>query len=272
MRVQQIKKDIQKEKEPVRESRFIPEIQVKNLPSKFLPYPEGCLISYKPYVFGELIEFNESKLSEVDIIKFISRGITTSFPIMDLAYFDYLFISLLRKISSFGSNQFGFSYVCQKCGATNSHKATTEDIEFAELDVPKLPIVAKIGNSELHFVPLTVGKYLSLLESKKIDKKISLFASEVINMDQADAEKIIYNAIGEDQSLLNYIDELLYFGIKPMVVTCKAEVKEGEGGNVEKKVLCGFENKVEIDSPEVLTRPFRVDRESLRDRIRFGVS
>jgi cyclase len=31
-------------------------------------------------------------------------------------------------------------------------------------------------------------------------------------------------------------------------------------------------NKVEIDSPEVLTRPFRADRESLRSRIRFGVS
>jgi len=270
MRVQRVVKDLPKEDKPVRESgeRFIPEIRVKALPSKFLPYPPNCSISYKPYVFGELIEFNESKLSEADIVKFVSRGITTSFPLMDLTYFDYLFISLLRKISSFGGNQFSFNYTCQKCGVVGTHKATIEEIDFNDLNVPNLPLVTTIGNTELHFMPLTLGKYISLLESNKVDKRVSLFAAEIINMKQEEAEEVIYNSIGEDQALLNYVDEILYFGVKPMTVTCKAEVK----GNPDGKITCGFENKVEIDSPEVLTRPFRTDRESLRNRIRFGIS
>lgn len=272
MRIQQVNKELQKD--PVREDKekFIPEIRVTSLPSKFLPYPSSCSISYNPYVFGELIEFNESKLSESDVVKFVSKGITTSFPLMELAYFDYMFISLLRKISSFGGNQFSFNYTCQKCGADGKHTATIDEIDFTELNVPKLPLVITVGKTELHFMPLTLGDYLNLLESKKVDKRVSLFAAEVTNISQDEAEKVIYNAIGEDQSLLNYVDEVLYFGVKPMVVKCKAETKEKVDNDTVKVMICDFENKVEIGSPEVLSRPFRADRESLRNRIRFGIS
>jgi len=274
MRVQQVKKDLPKDKEPVRGDRekFIPEIQVKILPSKFLSYPPNSSISYRPYIFGELIEFNESKLSEVDIIKFILKGITTSFPIMDLTYFDYMFISLLRKISSFGGNQFSFDFSCAKCGADGKHTATIDNIDFVELDVPKLPLVITIAKTELHFSPLTVGNYLKLLELKRVDKRISLYAAEVVNLEQDEAEKVIYGAIGEDQALLNYVDEMLYFGVKPMTVKCRAEKQELGDNNLMQTLRCDFENKVEIGSPEVLTRPFRTDRESLRNRVRFGVS
>ncbi len=269
MRVQQIKKELQKDSVREDKEKFIPEIRVTSLPSKFLSYPLNCSISYKPYVFGELIEFNESKLSESDVVKFVSKGIITSFPLMELTYFDYMFISLLRKISSFGGNQFSFNYTCQKCGADGKHTATIDEIDFTELNVPKLPLIITVGKIELHFMPLTLRAYLNLLESKKVDKRVSLFASEVTNIIQSEAEKVIYNAIGEDQALLNYVDEMLYFGVKPMVVKCKNIINKSEDGEM---LTCGFENKVEIDSPEVLSRPFRVDRESLRNRVRFGLS
>lgn len=256
-----------KKTESQKEVPFIPEIKVVNLPSKFLPYPKNCSISYKTYTYGELETYNESKFSVPEEVNYLIQNITASFPKMDLAYFDYLAILLLRKISSFGSNQFNFPYHCKGCDKDGIYTATLMNVEFEDLNVPSLPVKVTIGGKELHFMPLTVGKYIELItrESDK-PKGVQLLASQVVNVGYEEAEKVIYYASGQDKDLLDYLDELLYFGVKPIVFKCKNIV----GKEREENKTCDFENSVKI-SPEVLTSPFRNDRESLRSRIRFGL-
>lgn len=323
VRVQRIKKDtieakipsafipiVEKETEIKESSAFVPEARIKQLPSKFLPYPKDCSIFYKPYVFGELTEFNESKVNESDEIRFILQGIRTSFPVMNLTFHDYVVITLYRRISSLGNSDFSFSYVCQKCRNKNRHTATLDSFEFHDLDVPALPVCVKIGGIELHFMPLTIGNYIDLLESGVMESEkkraVKMFAKQAVNMEFGEAEKIIYNAWNEETELLNHIDESLYHGIEPMKVTCKKILKSPdvvlngvialcqERGKMETKeekkaiwenaastleVLnpptdgepCGHINTVTINRPEVLVRPFRPDRQSLRSRIQFGL-
>ena len=45
---------------------FVPDLIVRELPSKFKSYPEGVEISYKPYLFGELTYLGESNLTKWD--------------------------------------------------------------------------------------------------------------------------------------------------------------------------------------------------------------
>jgi hypothetical protein len=294
-------------KEPV---AFVPEARIKQLPSKFLPYPKDCSIFYKPYVFGELTEFNESKVNESDKIRFILQGIRTSFPVMNLTFHDYIVITLYRRISSLGNSNFSFSYVCQKCRNKNRHTATLDSFEFHDLDVPDLPVRAKIGGTELHFMPLTIGNYIDLLESGLVesDEKriVKMFSKQVVNIKFEEAEKIIFNAWNEEVDILNHIDESLYHGIEPMKVTCKKVIKSPDvvlngvialcqeraklENKEEKKTIwesaastletlnpptdgepCGHINTIAINRPEVLVRPFRLDRQSLRSRIQFGL-
>lgn len=303
------KSEVEETKKSQIEAPFIPEVKVVDLPSKFLPYPKGCSISYKPYIYGELEEFNDSKFSVLEEVNFHLRGITTSFPAMDLAYFDYLAILLLRKISTFGGNQFSFPYKCPGCEKGGKHYSTLMDVAFEDLNVPNLPLIVTIGRQEMHFSPLTIGRYVEFVERKSEKPQgIQLLASEVINLKYEEAEKIIYNASGEDRGVtdhdvLDYLDEILFFGVKPIKFKCGNIIKEIENDNPTKefmqKVLldhgispegislysdadlkkvyeqkisikCGTENSVRI-SPEVLTSPFRDDRESLRSRIRFGL-
>jgi len=268
------KSEVEETKKGQIEAPFIPEVKVVDLPSRFLPYPKNCSISYKPYVYGELEEFNESKFSVPEEVNFQLRGITTSFPIMDLAYFDYLAILLLRKISTFGGNQFSFSYKCPGCEKSGKHYSTLMDVVFEDLNVPNLPLIVTIGGQEMHFSPLTIGRYIEFVE-RKSDKPqgIQLLASEVINLKYEEAEKIIYNASGQDKGVsdhdvLDYLDEILFFGVKPIKFLCKNVI--GKDEKEKKDILCNYENSVRI-SPEVLTSPFCDDRESLRSRIRFGL-
>jgi len=236
VRVQRLEKEKVIEKSPHESSygggepsMFVPEVRVKQLPSKYLAYPQDSFIFYKPYVFGELTEFNESNISEADQIRFILQGIRASFPVMDLTYYDYSAITLIRRISSFGGTDFGFNYVCQKCQKKNRYNGTLDMLEFHSIDAPKLPIGFKVGGKDLQFMPITVGRYINLLESKVMEnpkkRTVIMFAQQVVNMTPEEAEKIIYSAWNEESDTLNYIDEILYHGVEPVKAVCNNIIK-----------------------------------------------
>lgn len=82
-----------------------PEIEVKELPSKFLPYPKGTKITYRPYLFGEVKKFNQGQQSTSQAWALIASGIKCSFDVNELTLSDLRYIGLLRKISTFGLRQ-----------------------------------------------------------------------------------------------------------------------------------------------------------------------
>lgn len=233
----------------------------KNLPSKFLPYPEGCSIKYRPFTFGEIKSFSQSKLTLKSRIEFMLEGIETSFPKQDLTYPDFEFILILRKYSTVGAGSF---YIDVPCGGCKKELRVIFDlskIEFDDLECKALPVRTTVGvDKELVFWPLTIGKYLEFYDNKKaqeMNTELAILSYQVSNMPFEEAYNVIYNLSGEDITVVQRIDNLLYHGVKNLEKVCDSED-------------CGYRNSVDISEEDVIFYPFRVGERPVEDRICFG--
>jgi hypothetical protein len=237
----------------------IPILDVTDLPSKFLPYA-GSRISYRPFTYGEMVKFNNSNLSSLERYNLIMSGITTEgFKKEQLAYFDYLFLTTLRKISTTSNSQFNIKYTCNECGHFNDQDRDLSTILFADLEIPAFPLFIPLnedGTDVLEVGVLTAKSYFDLLSKNKLDDPIAVYASTVLNKKYDEAYKIISNARNETLELLEEVDQLINFRVNTTKVICS------KCGNSEEKELGEIQN---------LIFPFRRDTVSIRNRIRFGI-
>lgn len=236
----------------------VPDINltIDTLPSKSLSYPNGSVITYRPYTYGEVKYITQSKLSAKQNLEYVMKGITSSFDLLDLTVADLLYIGLLRKISTLGSTQLTVPYTCPACHTPNKLDFKTKDLEFEDLEIPELPLIADFSVGEIEFMPLTVGGYFKLLEMKKEDDSLYCLAIQS-NKPVEEAYKLFYGLQPQDGQLLEQVDKMLYHGIMPMKNTCR---------NTE----CKHVTSLELDGGEHLVLPFRQDKKPTESRIRFG--
>ncbi|QIG71455.1 peptidase domain-containing protein [Rhizobium phage RHph_TM39] len=238
----------------------LPIIQVRDLPSKFLPYPKGSTVKYVPFTYGELQKFSSSKLSLRDRFLFVLDGITTEgFDKNDLSYYDFLYVSSLRKISSFSHTKFTSRFRCNSCEESNSQTHELSNIEFSDIQVPALPAVIPVGDDiDLHIMPLSVGNYLKIDfdEDEDEDKGLEIFARSVSNLPYSTAKGIIENATGDLLDMLNYVDKMMYLGRQSIETKCSH---------------CGADNHLAMEDINDLIFPFRQSAESVRNVVRFGI-
>jgi hypothetical protein len=254
----------------VKQCKKLPEILIKTLPSGFIPYPKGCTIKYQPYTFGDLNRFNQSKLAMRDRVDQVISGIFTSFDKNLLTFSDFLFIGLLRKISTFGSHRFSVRFRCPKCKNIVNADLNPTELEFDDLKAPELPIVFTMGsNAELHFTPLTVLDYIKLSELGLEDDTIASLAIQVRNRPFDEAKELISAATGADILHINDIDKLLFHGLKPVHIRCTAKIKSDKEDGEE--VPCRQLVKVDLQEDDDLIYPFRSDENASGDAIRFGI-
>jgi len=230
-------------------------IEVKELPSKFLPYGNGKIF-YRPYTYGEVDAFSDSNINASKAMDFVLEGIETDgFEKYDLTLGDFLFIALLRKISSFGTLEFQVtsSYRGHPINKVLNH----EDIEFDDLEIEALPVVLTLSNVEMHFMPLTVRGYQSLYQ-REIDNERAALAMQCINMKFDEAYEIINNTTGRDISYLKEVDAMLHHSISPVDVVFTVDGQE-------------VHKSIEIDDPNALVLPFLGSEESTGSPIRFGL-
>jgi len=235
---------------------FIPSLSVDVLPSKWLSYPPNSSISYKPYVFGEIKKFNQSKLRGKPRLDFIMSGIESSFPKEELTLADMLYIGLMRKISTLGDAKTQITFLCEHCGMSNSFILLNSEMAFDDIEAEKLPVVVTLSDGDYQFSPLTVQGYSDLMEDDLQNDIVHTLAKECINRPYENAYKRFYAANTEDGTLLDEIDELLYHGVTPMDRKCDH---------------CEGLTQVEVEGGEILISPFRDDSEPTPNRIRFGV-
>ena len=192
----------------------LPEIQVGQLPSKFLPYPTGSKVYYKPYTWAEIEYLNASKVDSVTLYDYILGGIRTeNFDKADLTMMDFYYIALLRKLSSLGTAQFSMTY--SAFGGTHTKIASSEDLDFDDLNIPALPITAKLNNGSLSFSPITIRKYRQLVSLNLADDDISLMAAQC-TLPLEESLEIAKTWYGSDLSTLDKVDRLLHHDIKPI--------------------------------------------------------
>lgn len=243
---------------------FIPSIEVKAIPSGFIPYPKGTKIYYQPCTMGELKKMSQDEISLDKKYEYILGGITVEgMDKMQLTVSDVLYLSMLRKLSIPGVDSVTITKRCKHCGEfILGKKVLLAEVEFEDLKT-QLPLSVEIEGIKYSFSPLTIGAVLKLNESGEELTDSVLMANTCVapSVEKALAmitrlnEVLPYN--NPDLAVLNKIDTMLYHGVAPINLTCDH---------------CGLENKVHLDEEEkgVLVLPFCKDDVSAEARIQAG--
>lgn len=249
------------------------EVDVKTLPSRGLPYPEGSKLKYRTYSFGEVKMASISSPEIVELVESTMKGIETQVLQKEkLTFLDVLYIGILRKISTVRDGQYEVPYICNACEAQGKAVFSARSLEFNSLseDIKVLPLVGQISGMSLEFMPLTVKDFLTLQKGRwqKVivggePDRVSLHAMMVQNLDFEAAYKFLYGLTAQDDiDVVEEIDKMLLHDIKPISAACKNEIKG---------VICNHENKILLQGREQLIRPFRDGESSVRSRISAGV-
>ena len=230
-------------------------IAVRDLPSKMLPYPTGSSIKFKPYTYGDLQFFSSSDLTEEDRIKFILDGIITEgFDKSNLAFQDFLFIAVLRKLTAWDDSKFTYNFICDECGESNKTTSKLSEIEFKDLELPSLPLIIDVDDkTTLLLNPLTVGATLKLRNVQE-DKYLRAYSECVINMPAKQAFELIKSIKGDLIDVLELADSMLGFGEQSIDCIC---------------THCKTKNTFALAEVQSLLQPFHRERELTQSRIRF---
>jgi hypothetical protein len=256
-----LKGDVSKKdtKEKVNVENHSALIQVTTLPSKFLPYPKGSEIHYQSFSYGDISQMNQSKVSFSVKIDMALKGIETKgFEKEDITYFDFQYISLLRRASTFQSSEYSINYICRnnECNKTNSDILPLTKFEFIDLEVPRFPIKVKFSNDMvLNFRPLTLRDYKSLFKISKANDDVAIATKQSDCKDFTKTYNFIKQAKGKDLLILNKVDKYLNHGVKRFELECKH---------------CGFINSISKGEDDVVIIPFRNEEDALGDVISFG--
>lgn len=250
-----------------------PLIEVKELPTQFKCYPEGTQIFYEPLKMGELNALNSGTINVQRGMDFLIEAVhCNTLPTEELAYFDLIYIGVLRKLHAFGDVKGTIGAVCPKCGNLVKHEFSYTDIEFTELDENvEFPVVASIGDEELEFGLIT---YKDFMEINPDDGVSGVYAKMVKNKSYEEAFSIIDNAYGEDIQVIKAIEHFLTYGIKPFTEICHNELEttEKDKKGKEKTVVreCGTEVIMEVKSPFEVVFPDNRSFDTYKTKIHFG--
>lgn len=236
------------------------DIDVKTLPSKSISYPLMTAIKYRPFTYGELKELSQSKLSISDRIEFILRGIEGNFDKYQMTLNDFIFIGLLRRLSSISTNSFSIEYICDSCGKKNKFNFDISKLEFYDVEIPEVPINVTIKGKKLKFSFLTVQNYIDLYNKGKHTDNIAALAMMCKNVEFDEIYDLLYNLTdSEDCKCIEEIDKMLAHGVKPLKTICSNK-------------SCKHKAQINIDSEEgsYLILPFREQEINIRERFTFG--
>jgi len=131
-----------------------------------------------------------------------------------------------------------------------------------------LPVILTLSNGkELHFTPITVNDYLTLLKKNLYRNKTAGLAVQVRNIGFDEAYDTIYKCIDlDDMRNLDEIDKILYHSLRPINVICQNSITHED----KSFSICGNKINVSIDGGGVVILPFRPDTIPERGGIRFG--
>ncbi len=243
-------------------------VQVKELPSGGTLYGKGAEIFFTPLSFGDMKFLAGSTLTNKESLIFFLSKIQTSFDKMDLTYFDFHYITVLIKLSTFGESNFKIMFECPKCKKDSESSFNTGDLVFEDLKV-ELPaiVTSKFGN-DYKFSPMKVGKYLDIIERDLISDKDVYMANQMIDKKFDEALYIIQNELnGMDVHLIESVDVMFYHGVEDLILKCSNKIK----GDNDVEEVCGYSSAMPFFSLPNFVSPVDTNKKSFGDRIRYGV-
>ena len=268
----------------------LPEYEIKELPSRFIPYPKGTKIFAKPYTYGAALNIEMVGRSNVNTMREILSGIKVEGLQKNLLTpQDILFLGVYRNLMSSKHDKIEINSICPKCLRENKTIKTLKAIKFEaidDFDSSCYPIEVEFDNYIMRFAFLTykdfdfcltryngmtiyqqalqVVKYKDKKTGEEFEKpeyNAKSGKKEDTARIEAYLEKvrhILYNFVDEDAETLTEAVKLLEnYGLKPIEVECEDET-------------CKHQYTINVDDDNVLIMPFRGAKVSVRDRIKLS--
>ncbi len=199
------------------------QVNIFDLPSKFLPYPKDAIIKYRPYFFEEIKNHDQSKnLMYREEVEYVLSGVYTNFDKYKLTLSDYLYLNLLRRLSNLGEYDIRAKYRCGGCNNLSESIFKASSILIDYLEVPELPVrVTLTSGKEYNFSPLTIGSYLKMVEEKFKNKDVSMLSRCCVDAPYEEIYEVIRTLTDPvDIALVEHLDSLLYHSLVPMKLKC----------------------------------------------------
>lgn len=271
---------------------ILPQYEVQEIPSRFIPYPETTRIFVQPYRAGEAINIELVGRNNLKFMEEILSGIRVEGLAKNLLTpQDILFLGVYRNLVSSKHDKIDMKSICPHCLNENHDVKTLKAIKFNDIDKfdrTCYPIEVDFDNYVMHFTFVTY-KDFEFCMNKYRGHKLCQLALQVIDYTdkqsgetfykpeynarstkpQATAiieryiqtvKDILYNFVDEDKEALEEVISILEdYGIKPIETTCSDE-------------RCKRTYSFEIDDEGVLVTPFREPGKSARNRIKLSKS
>jgi len=221
----------------------LPRIDVRELPSKGITYPEGWKVYYRPYSVGDILALSQSKLQLGDIYKKIAAGIeTVGFPVENLLWNDFILLSLFRKCTSLPIEYFiADGEKCEKCGEPIDHRFHLEDLDFEEPKFNKNVIIIKVKDVEFRMRPWTLGMEIEKLETLDETKGVLDYLKLMVDGDKELFDKRMRECTEEAWKPLYQLWSYLFLTVWDLKAPCKK---------------CGTENKISVRAGGRRLTPF----------------
>ena len=218
-------------------------IPVKGAPSNNKVYQVENNLYYRKYTYSDYEDINNTDIPLVDQYTLALDGIKCKAlsNILLLPYYDFVYVSIIRRLEAQGTREFQVPYLCNSCGQIGSYKFTLDTIDFSSCD-RELPIKARLRSYPdeiFEFQPHTIGdviflmredkyyrkktdgEYLSDITGSYIPDELSILSCSCVSHSREDAYRL-FNEINhkQDHATLKEIKQVLNFGIKPFSFKC----------------------------------------------------
>ncbi len=248
------------------EKKLLPKvnIEIDRLPSQGKSYPEDFTANYRSYSFGEIKHASTSRLNDKQALELVLKGVHSNMNKNLFTMNDAFFIGILRKLASLGTSKAQVPFEDELVKEPQYYTFGLEDIEFRDMDAPKLPLTVTLSNGEEYtFGPILVKDYLKLVRLKKNNDSVALYAVMCKSHSFEETYKFFNETqVREDGEILEEVERLLDHGIKPFIVNYQIELESGE--KIERT------KKLQLERRSALLLPFRKDGKPIRDKICFG--
>ena len=267
---------LHKEREFYSQQRPRRAIQVPDVPSGKIMYPENAAISYTPYNVQDIEDINNPDVPLYDKYRIMLEGIyTLGMTPLELTFSDFTFVGDARHLQALGDSYFEYPYVCKTCGKPGLHTFHLSDVGFATMPATSIPLHVRFHtfpDEVFLFAPHTIGDVMHLLKTDKYwrsmgeeylsskpgDRRIDTIAVNACRCISHPWEDAYFKLLQasenpDDRAIMREIGKALYHGSEPLKFSCRIPIdkrKQKEMEQTTAKVVNGImSGEYSVDTP-----------------------
>jgi len=254
---------------------------LKDIPSRYLAYPEGTQISIRPLKFGEVLEFTERYGDPINYYNYLAGlDVVEGIDFWEITTGDWQYIELSIISISYATPSFTIpGPPCDKCSTSDKSKDDSED--KSQTIVASLPMSKKKLQLPKEYTAQLIPTDLifnTVDDEVNAAVSVDLESGKSVTLDFFRLKHYIHmlknNLTGNAQEIVQItgldLNEIEYEDF-PYLETAYGMLSHGLDDKVNLKCpSCGDTKEMEVDWGASSLIPFRPSSDVIRNRIHVG--